>query len=254
MKRVLAMEWTKLRSLRSTVVCLGVVVVAMLTVAIVMGVRWSSELGTASGRGDKLDAANVSLSGLYIAQVVVGALAVLVISSEHTTGMIRATFAAVPRRRSVLLAKLVVVTGVTLVLAELLCFASFGICQALLAHTGRGASLSDPSALRAVVGGGLFLGVVALLGFGLGATLRNTAAALSALFGVLFALTALSDLLPTHLRNDVINYMPLNAGNQIFVTDHNTGALAPWTGLGVFTLYAVVALAGGFLLVNRRDA
>lgn len=252
---LLLSEWTKLRSLRSNAVCAGLIVLSVLGIAVLMGARWAATSRTdPPGKLGNFDATNVTLSGVYLAQVVAGTLGVLVISSEYGSGMIRASLAAVPRRRELLAAKAVVVATSVLVLGEVVCLTGFLIGQALLAGTGHGASLGDPGALRSVVGAGLYLAAATLLGFGLGALLRNTAAALSAFFGVLFALTVLADLLPTNLRNDIINYLPANSGSQIFTTVPTSGALAPWTGLGVFCLYALVALVAAFALVERRDA
>jgi hypothetical protein len=248
-------EWTKLRSLRSTYWGVGVVAVAVLGIAIVMGVRWADVLaGDPPDKRSGFDSTNTVLGGVYLAQVVVGALAVLAITGEYGTGMIRATFAAVPQRRAVLFAKLIVLSVSVFVLSEVLCFASFEVGQALLARRDFGASLGDPGVLRAVFGGGLYLTAVAGLGFGIGALVRHTAGALSTFFGVLFALTVLSDLLPTDWRNHVINYLPANAGSQIFTVVPAHDALPPWVGLGVLCLYAAAALLSGFLLVERRDA
>jgi len=108
--------------------------------------------------------------------------------------------------------------------------------------------------LRAVAGGGLYLAAVGLLGFGIGALVRHTAGALSTFFGVLFALTALADLLPASWRNDVMPYMPVNAGTQIFAVQRVHDSLAPWTGLGVLCLYAVAAITAATVLITRRDA
>jgi ABC-2 type transport system permease protein len=247
---VVRSEWTKLRSLRSTVACFGVLVVAMVGLAVFMGARWAHQSGSIVG---DFDATNVSLSGVYIAELVVGTLGVLVIASEYGTGLIRATFSAVPRRRTVLVAKALVLTACVVTIGELASFASFGLCQALLVHKGAGVSLGYPGALRAVVGAGLYLGAVTLLGFGLGATLRNTAGGLSTFFGVLFVPTALVDLLPTSWRNELINYMPANAGSQIFTVDPVHGALGPWQGLGVFCCYSAAAVLLGLGLVSVRD-
>jgi ABC-2 type transport system permease protein len=107
-------------------------------------------------------------------------------------------------------------------------FSAFGIGQALLSNAHIGAFLHDPEVLRATIGGGLYLTAVGLFAFGLGATLRHTAGALSAFFGVLFATTAMVDLLPTTWRNHVITYMPANAGSQILTVDRGHDALAPW--------------------------
>lgn len=248
---LLQSEWTKLRSLRSTYWSAGFVVLATVGLGVFMGARWAHQHGPID---PEFDATNVSLSGVYIAQIIVGALGAMTISSEYATGMIRATFSAVPQRRTLLAAKATVLAVATLALAEVLTFAAFGICQALLVHKDAGVSLGDPGVLRAVTGAGLFLTVSALLGFGLGAAIRHTAGALSTYFGLLFAPSAIVDLLPTGLRNDLINYMPANSGSQIFTIYNVKGALSPWAGLGVFSLYAVAALVLGFVLTGARDA
>ncbi len=248
---VLRSEWTKLRSLRSSQLCAGLVVLLMFGLAIVMGARWAHQSGRVP---DKFDATNIGLSGVYLAMIVVGAVGVLTISSEYATGMIRATFGAVPQRLSVLSAKAIVLTVVTFVGGEFVTLASFLLCQAFLAHKDAGVSLGDPGVLTAVVGAGLFLTAVTLLGVGLGAAIRHTAGAISAFFGVVFALPAVVDLLPTNWRNDIIEYLPLNAASQILQTDHRSDALGPWQGLGVFCLYVAAALVAGAIVVDRRDA
>jgi ABC-2 type transport system permease protein len=248
---LLRSEWTKLRSLRSSVVCLGLLVLIMIGLAVAVSARWAHQSGPVP---IGFDPTNIALSGVYLAEVVVGALGVMVISSEYATGMIRASFTAVPQRRAVLAAKAVVLTSAVLVVGEVLSFAAFGVSQLILNRPRTQVSLGDPGVLRAVTGAGLYLAAVALLGLGLGAALRHTAGAISAFFGLLFALNAVVDLLPTSWRNDIINYLPLNAGTQIFVVHTNTGALAPWTGLGVFAGYAAVALVLGFAQVELRDA
>ena len=250
-ENLLRSEWTKLRSLRSTYWSATCIVLATVGLGIFMGARWAHQSGPIP---PGFDSTNTSLSGVYLAQIIVGALGVLTISSEYATGMIRATFSAVPQRRTLLAAKAVVLALATLALAEVVGFAAFLSCQALLQNKGVGVSLGDPGALRSVVGAGLYLTATALLGFGLGAAIRHTAGGLSAFFGLLFAPSAIVDLLPTHLRNDLIHYMPANAGAQIFTIDNVKGALGPWAGLGVFCLYAVAALVVGFVLTSVRDA
>jgi ABC-2 type transport system permease protein len=249
---VLRSEWTKLRSVRSTYWTMLFAVAVTIGVSVIVCVKWAHDIRHSPG--DKLDPTLASLNGVFLAQVAVGTLGVLVISSEYGTGMIRASFGAVPRRRVVLAAKGLVFTALTLVVGEILSFAAFGIGQAILHGAHAGASLGQPQVLRAVVGGGLYLAAVGLLGFGLGALIRHTAGALSAFFGVLFALSALADLLPESWRNDLMPYMPANAGTQIFAVDRVHDSLAPWTGLGVLGLYAAAAIIAATVLVTRRDA
>ncbi len=250
---VLLSEWTKLRSVRSTYWTAVVAVLATIAVGALISHQQANNIITGKDSLDGFDATITSLSGIYLAQVAVGTLGVLVISSEYGTGMIRATMTAVPQRRAVLAAKGIVFASCTLVIGEVLSFAAFGIGQALLRSAHAGVSLGEPDVLRATIGGGLYLTGVGLLGFGLGALVRHTAGALSAFFGVLFATTALADLLPTTWRNHVINYMPANAGSQILTVIPTRDALAPWTGFTVLCLYAAVALVGAAILVTRRD-
>ena len=249
---VLRSEWTKLRSVRSTYWTGLIAVLATIGVCVIVCIKWADDIRHSPGT--TIDATTVSLNGIFLAQVAVGTLGVMVISSEYGTGMIRATFGAVPQRRAVLAAKGLVFGVVTLVIGEILSFTAFGIGQAILSGAHAGVSLGQPEVLRAVIGGGLYLAAVGLLGFGIGALVRHTAGALSAFFGVLFAVTALADLLPSSWRNDVMPYMPANAGTQIFAVQRVHDSLAPWTGLGVLCLYAAAAIAAATVLVTRRDA
>ncbi|MGH3416129.1 MAG: ABC transporter permease, partial [Actinocrinis sp.] len=194
---LLVSEWTKLRTVRSTYLTALFAAFGAVAVAVAICVRYAQEYSTMSPDDRQGDLTNFSLSGLYLAQVALGALGVLVISGEYGTGMIRATLAAVPQRRLVLAAKGLVLTGATVLLGEAVSFAAFGLGQAILSGKHLGVSLADPGALRAVAGAGLYLAATALLGFGLGALIRHSAGALSALFGLLYATTALTDALPT---------------------------------------------------------
>jgi ABC-2 type transport system permease protein len=252
---VVASEWLKLRSVRSTYWTLIAAILAAvgLGAAICAGyVARYSHVSPADRLG--FEPVTFSLNGLYIAQVAIGALGVLVISSEYTTGMIRTTLSAVPQRRLVLATKAAVFGAVALVCGEIMSFAAFGIGQAILAQRNVGASLGDPHVLRAVIGGGLYLTAVGLLGVGLGALIRHTAGALSALFGVMFATSVIVALLPTSWRNHVMRYLPINAGTQIMSVQGSHDMLGPWAGLGVLLLYAAIALGVGALLLVGRDA
>jgi ABC-2 type transport system permease protein len=178
---------------------------------------------------------------------------VLVISSEYGTGMIKATFTAVPQRRTVLAAKAAAFTSATLAFGQLVSFAAFGLGQAILSGQHAGVSLGEPGALRSTAGSGLYLAAVGLLGFGVGVAVRHTAGAMAALFGLLFLPSALADLLPPSLHY-IIEYMPANAGSQIFTAHYQPPALTPWGGFGVFCLYVVAALIAAAVLTDRRDA
>jgi hypothetical protein len=200
------------------------------------------------------DPTNTTLVGLYLGEVAFGVLGVLVVSSEYGTGMIRAALTAVPQRQMFLAAKGLVLALATLAIGEVLSITSFFMGRAFLNHAGVNLQLSDPGVVRAVLGGGLYLMIIGLIGFGCGALIRRTAGGLSVFFLVLFALVPLTNLLPADWRDHVIKYLPLNAGSQIIVTRPNTDALAPWTGLAVVSLYAIVPIVLAGFLIKRRDA
>jgi ABC-2 type transport system permease protein len=203
-----------------------------------------------------VDVVQFALAGLHVSQVAFGVLGALIITGEYGSGMIRTTFAAVPRRRTVLAAKGLVFTGTALGAATLSTFAAYlAFLAALPAQTLSGTALTEPGVTRAVLGGGLYLTVYGLLGFGLGVLLRSSAAAIATLLGVLFVPPLLLDVLPSSWKTSIGPYIPMQSGSQIFVAARREAAsLAPWTGFGVFCLYATAALVVGFLVINRRDA
>ena len=215
--------------------------------------RWS-QLDAA--RPPRFDAIDTGVGGYHLAQLAIGVLGVLVISGEYSTGMIRSSLMAVPRRLPVLWAKLAVFAAVTFVLD-----ARVGVRLVLRRAGDRHAAspagtLGDPHALRAVIGTALFLTVLGVLAVGLGALVRNTAGGIAPFVGLLFVL-------PGHRRAscrtstaDAINpYLPLNAGFAVATsTFENSHHLAPWTGFAVFCGYAALAVAAAAIGLLRRDA
>jgi hypothetical protein len=202
-----------------------------------------------------IDSVRVSLGGLHLSQIAIGLLGVLAITSEYGSGMIRATLAAVPQRRLLLAAKALVLTAAAAVTGIAGCLAAYLAFQAFLpAGDAMRTTLDDPGVLRAVTGAGLYLIVLALLGFGLGAVLRSSAAAVAVLFGVLFVPSLLAALLPSSWQDTIGRYLPMNAADTVYTVRPQPHMLTPWAGLGVFSLYAAAALAAGLVLIGRRDA
>jgi ABC-2 type transport system permease protein len=257
--RVALSEWTKLRTLRSTRYALlaGVAMTIGFAIipAFVNASRWSS-----MSLSDKVGfhPLETSLIGVTVAQLAIGVLGVLVISGEYSTGMIRSTFAAVPKRLPVLWGKAGVFGLVTLVLALPSTLIAFFAAQAILkGHSLNGhdiaLSFSDPGVARAVTGGALYLTLVGLFGLGLGAILRSTAGGISALAGILFVLPPLMNVLPSSWNNAISPYLPSNAGQAIMQSGHPDHTLRPWTGLGVFAAYTAVAIVIAAIQLRRRD-
>src|SRR5258708_852989 len=220
---VLRSELWKLRSVRSTLWTLlaavvGNVVLAALAAVFLPGRLSRQELAS-------VDSVRLSLAGLHVSQIAVGVLGVLVITSEYGTGMIRASLAAVPRRRMMLAAKTLAFAATALIVGIGACFAAYFVFQAFLPGGPLKSSVGDPGVAPAVAGGGIYLAVLGLLGLGLGATLRSSAAAIAALFGLLFVPVILVDVLPHGWRNTVGPYLPMNAGDAIYSLHRETGGL-----------------------------
>ena len=253
---LLKSEWTKLRTVRSTMWTLGITVVVGIGISALACAETQAHWATMSpGNRASFDPTSTSLTALLFCQLAVGVLGVLVMSAEYGTGTIRATFSAAPRRPLVLAAKVIVFGVVALVVAEIVAFASFLLGQALLTAPATHASLSTPGALRAVVGTGLYLGVIGLFALGLATIIRHTAGAISAFVGILLVLPIIIEALPNSLQFDIRRFLPLQIGGVMMsVTSPNPHSFAPWTGFFVLCVYAAAVLVIGGVLLVRRDA
>ena len=247
---VARMEWIKLRTLRSTWWTLAITVVGAVAIAIAVGVNTKNPDG---------DLTNNALAGLIPGLLFAGVLGVLVVTSEYTSGMIRATLAAIPRRPWVLAAKAAVFGAVALIMGEAATFVSFFAGGAALRHGIHAPALGQPGVLRAVVLSGAGFCLIGLLGVGLGAIIRHSAAATAALVGGVYILAQVIGF----VTRAAAGYMPIIiVGNSLSTTKPEscsaTGQcphfLSAWAGLGVLCLYAAVALAIGGWLLARRDA
>jgi ABC-2 type transport system permease protein len=255
---VLASEWIKMRSVRSTVWSLVAMTLISIGVAVIVGLTVTHQWNSFS-LPDKLtfDPTGLSLRGLLFSQLVIGVLGVLVISAEYGTLTIRSTLSAVPHRPLVLAAKALVFAAVALVIGEVLSFGAFLIGQALLSSPAPHATLSQPGVLRAVVGGGLLIPVFGLLALGLGAIVRHTAGAITTYVGVILVVPLIISALPSSLSRPVLKFMPFDITNTMTSVRYSLAigpSLSPWTGFAVMCIYAAVALLVGGWLMVRRDA
>jgi len=252
--RVLRSELTKLGTLRSTYWSLLVAGLALgglgMIFAAVQISEWSrlalQDPSLLTAERSAFSSIDAAVGGYNLAQLAIGVLGVLVVTGEYATGMIRTSLMAVPQRLPLLWGKLTVVCGVTFALMLWFALIGFFGVQAIVASHGVDHALGDPDALRVVIGVALYLTAVAALGVGLGALLRNTAAAISALVALLFVLPALVAVLPASLGASIAPYLPLNAGSAVATAEiGRADQLAPWTGFGVFCAYTalVVGLA-----------
>jgi len=253
--RVVRSEWTKLWSLRSTRWALLISVIAMAGLGIVISAvqmaHWTHMRPRERASFNPVD---VSLGGWHLAQLAIGVLGVLLITGEYSTGQIRSTFAAVPRRLPVLWAKAGVYAAITFVLMLASSFTAFLVSQPILRRHHVETTLSSPHVLRAVVGAALFLTVTGLFGLSLGALVRNTAGGIATFAGLMFVLPGITAILPNSWGNSIDPYLPLSAGTDILAIHPDSTSLAPWTGFLLFLGYAAVALAASAVLLLRRDA
>jgi hypothetical protein len=246
-------EWTKLRSVRSTrwslLAAVGFTIgIAALACAVVSH-HWPQV--SAQDRAD-FNPLDPNLAGVQLAQLALGVLGVLVITAEYSTGMIRASMTAVPRRLPVLWGKAVVYGLVTLVLMVPSTLIAFVIGESIFSGRHINVSFSDPGVARAVIGAALYVTVVGLFGLGLGAIVRNTAGGIATFAGLMFVLPPLMNVLPTSWNNAASPYLPLQAGEAIMSTSPGNH-LSPWVGLGVLCAYAAGALALASILLVTRD-
>jgi ABC-2 type transport system permease protein len=254
--RVLVSEFTKFRTVRSTVWTLLVAVVLMIGISALFSAVTASQYHTfdAADRAT-FNPVSISLSGMMFAVVAFGVLGVLMISGEYSTGMIRSSLTAVPRRLPVLWGKLAVFAGVIFSISLVASVISFFLGQALLNSHHLGVSVAAPGALRSIIGAALYVTVSGMIGVALGALFRNTAAGIATFAGVFFVIPPLTGLLPASISDHLSQYLPSYAGDAVWGGARGvTNALSPWTGFAVLCGYAVVVIAAAALRLRRVDA
>jgi len=249
---LLRSEWTKLRTVRSTMWTLAVTVVLGIGISALATAETRAHWSPSTAAG--FDPISTSLIGVFVGQFTIGVLGVLAMSAEYGTGTIRATFSAAPRRPLVLAAKAIVFGVTALVVSEVVAFLAFFVGQALLSAPAVHATLSTPGALRAVVGSGLYLCLLGLLALGLATLIRHTAGAISAFVGILLVLPIVVQALPNSISLDVRRFLPDRIGAAIITLHNGPYSFSPWTGLLVLCAYAAGLLIIASLLLVRRDA
>lgn len=254
--RVLRSEWTKLWTLRSTWITLGLGLLFLLVFGVTAAVRYktTAHSGQLDPQWMGSTALSLSVFGTNFAQLALGVLGVLVVAGEYSTGMIRSTLAAVPRRLPVLWSKAAVYGVVALFVGTAGMFITFLINQVVVAGTPAAQAITDAGVLRSLFGAGLYLALVGVIGAALGTLLRSVAGSISMLVGVLMLVPGLISLLPHSWQTHVQPYLPSDAGEAMFTLHHPATMLSPVPGLLVFLGWTVLALGGAAWRLARTDA
>ncbi|WP_405723093.1 ABC transporter permease [Streptomyces sp. NBC_01537] len=250
---VLQSEWTKVKSVRSTVWTL---VSALLVTIVISGLiclltatQWKN-----LDSNDRLqfDPTSTSFSGLWLGQLALIVFGVLVISSEYSTGMIRTSLAAVPQRGTFYASKIAVTGVLALVVGMATSFITFFVGQAILGS--HSTSISDPGVLRAVFGGGLYMTLMVLFSAGIAMILRSPMLSLGILMPFFFLISTILANVPGAKK--VARYFPDQAGSKIMqvVSVNDERPYGPWAGLLIMVVWVAAALIGGYVVLKRRDA
>ncbi|GAA4226888.1 ABC transporter permease subunit [Actinomadura meridiana] len=257
-RRLMLAEWTKIRTVRSTLwtlILLVIVTVGFTSLFVGLTVAQWDDMDPGDQASIVADPVSFILgSGFFLGQLTICVLGVLVIASEYSTGMIRASVLAVPRRLPMLWAKALVFGLVVLVLGIVVSFVSYFIGAALMGDKAS-VSLGDDGVLRAVIGGGLYLAMLGLFALAIGAIVRHTAGGITGVIGFVLVLAPLATLLPGSIGDHVHAYLPTEAGTLISKAHQGKDdLLTPWEGYGVFALWTAALLALAAVLLKRRDA
>jgi len=253
-------EFTKICSVRSTywtlLMLFAVSVGIGAAISAVVAADWSRP-PPPGAPPNVYDPTQISIVALiYLGQLVIVVLGALVFTAEYSTGMIRTSLIAMPRRIVLYLAKAVAFAAVALVVALATAFTAFYLGQALLARSHHSAALAGPGVLRAVIGSALYLALCGLFAFAAGAVIRNTAGTITAMIGLLFVIPVLVNMLPDSWWHDIVRWLPTSAGRAISATagPQDPHLFSPWGQLTVFAVCTAVLLVVGGILFRKRDA
>ncbi|MGW7079162.1 ABC transporter permease [Streptomyces sp. NPDC054866] len=244
---ILRSEWHKLWTLRSTWIMLGLASVFTVVLGMILAATYTYS------PGDEIDPVTYALLGTQIGQVAIAVLGILVTAGEYSTGLVRATMAAVPRRVPVLGAKTAVFAAVALGTLLITNFLTFPLAQMFLGGTDLEASLGDPGIARAVAGSAAGTALIGVIVLGLGSALRSIPGTIGAYVGGLILLPQLATMIPNHTVQDLLNYFPLPAAESLAALNTAPGDLSPGAGLLTLCVWAAASLAAATYLLRRRD-
>ncbi|MFG2119810.1 ABC transporter permease [Streptomyces sp. NPDC048710] len=253
-RQVIRSEWTKIRSVASTMWTLSLAVVVTLALGTLISALSKSQYENMPLRERiSFDPTVISFAGMTLGQLAMIVFGVLVVSNEYSTGMIRVSLAAVPRRGTFLFSKIAVAGALALAVGMVTSFAAFFLGQAMLGDLGT--RIDDPGVLRAVIGGGLYMTLIAMFSMGIATMLRSPMLSLGILMPFFFLISNI--LGNVDATKKVGRFLPDQAGSRIMQVVPRVGddtPYGPWGGLGIMALWVIAAVAGGYALLKHRDA
>jgi ABC-2 type transport system permease protein len=250
--RLVRSEWIKLWSVRSTWWVLPITVIAQTGIAWMIAHFGMQEIRASGADLGRFGAGEV-VGGIQFSQLAICVLAVLTITGEYSTGMIRSTLSTSPTLTPALLAKGLVTVAVAFVTGVVATALSWLVTYLVLDPSTR-VDLADTENQRILLGAPLYLAAIALLAYAIGALLRHSAGALATVLGLLLVVESVFALVPWTFFEKISPYLPMSAGSQLVFTDNPDAVLGPWEGYGVLVAWGAVALAAAAVLLKRRDA
>lgn len=255
---LLRSEWTKIRSLRSSVtalVLLVVVTVGFTALFVGLTVAQWDQVDPAQKQMYELDPTRLILgAGFQLSQLAVCVLGVMVIANEYSSGTIRASLLGVPRRTPMLLAKAAVFAVLVFVVAEIAAVASFAVGAPLL-RSKVPVSIGDPGVINAITGAGLYGAVLGVFAIAIGAIVRHTAGGITGIIAFVLVLAPLTQLIPGSLGDHIHAFLPTEAGQLIVAARQGPDdLLTPWQGFAVFCLWTTALMLVANYLLRHRDA
>ena len=252
---ILRSEWIKLRSLRSTVWSFALVIVVSLGMALLMSATATGTIGFVLADEDQMSfLLSVTTFGVFFGQMIVAVLGVISVTGEYSTGMIKSTLTAVPRRLPALAAKMIVMFVATFIVGVISTVGSYLVASPILAGSGISADLTDPLVLQAVFGGGLYLALIAVFAQGIGTILRSSAGGIALALGILLVLPVVLSMIPAEWTADLGPYLISNAGAEIFFTSGFSVIEEAWQNLLVTLSWVAASVGLAGLLLTSRDA
>lgn len=249
--RVIRSEWLKLRTVRSQVLTLAAAAFVFVCLGVVISAFANGDGDGPGGSGGSLTA---SLSGILLAQLIIGVLGVMFVSSEYNSGMIRVTLAAVRARSWVLAGKAVAIAAAVFATMAACALVAFLVGNQVYGGPGATYSFTDLDVVRGLLGTALYAAGIGVLGVGLGFLLRSTAGAIGVLVALLLVAPLVIQLVPGSVGEWIGKLLPSNAGESFMQTSAEAGRLSGWAGLAVFGVWVLAPLVAGAIALFRRDA